>query len=141
MTTSAWIQNLDFYAVSTVFPPVSVSNGCRNVGIGAIDRPGKDLVANLSSGYKQRLALAAAIIADPELVFLDEPTSGVSPNSRRQFFEIIKTLAEKGTTVIVTIISWMKLSVATDRLYQPRPAHGLDAPDQLKQQFIEGLYG
>jgi ABC-2 type transport system ATP-binding protein len=61
-----------------------------------------ELVANLSGGWKQRLALGCAIIARPAIVFLDEPTSGVSPTGRRLFFNIIQELANKGTTIMVT---------------------------------------
>lgn len=62
----------------------------------------KELAANLSSGWRQRLALGCALISRPALVFLDEPTSGVSPTSRRMFFNIIEELAQAGTTVMVT---------------------------------------
>ena len=62
----------------------------------------KELAANLSSGWRQRLALGCALISRPSLVFLDEPTSGVSPTSRRIFFSIIEDLAQAGTTVMVT---------------------------------------
>ncbi len=56
----------------------------------------------LPTGIRQRAALAAAIAHQPQLLFLDEPTSGVDPRSRMQFWELIKTLARRGTTVLVT---------------------------------------
>lgn len=62
----------------------------------------RELAGHLSGGWKQRLALGCAIIARPSLVFLDEPTSGVSPTSRRMFFDIIQKLVQEGTTVVVT---------------------------------------
>jgi len=56
----------------------------------------------LSTGWKQRLALGCAIIHEPPILFLDEPTSGVDPISRRQFWDIIYQLSEKGVTIFVT---------------------------------------
>jgi ABC-2 type transport system ATP-binding protein len=61
-----------------------------------------ELAAHLSGGWKQRLALGCSILHQPPLVFLDEPTGGVDPKSRRLFWDIIYSLAEAGTTIMVT---------------------------------------
>ena len=61
-----------------------------------------DLVATLSGGRRQRLALGCSIMHDPAILFLDEPTGGVDPKARRQFWDVIYELASKGTTVMVT---------------------------------------
>lgn len=61
-----------------------------------------ELAANLSGGWRQRLAFACAMVHRPPLLLLDEPTSGVDPVSRRQFWKLLYTLAEGGTTILVT---------------------------------------
>lgn len=69
--------------------------------IGLLERRAQ-LAGSLPGGYRKRLALACTLLHDPQMLFLDEPTSGVDPLSRREFWEIIVGLAEEGTTVMVT---------------------------------------
>src|SRR5207253_10091490 len=59
-------------------------------------------VVKLSGGQKQRLALACAVVGDPELLFLDEPTTGLDPQSRRQLWELLAELKALGRTIILT---------------------------------------
>jgi ABC-2 type transport system ATP-binding protein len=59
-------------------------------------------VDKLSGGQKQRLAVATALVGDPELLFLDEPTTGLDPQSRRSLWEVIRSIRERGRTVVLT---------------------------------------
>ncbi len=70
-------------------------------GLGLADRS-KQLAGELSGGWKQRLALAAAMLHDPDLLLLDEPTAGVDPKARRDFWDEIRHLSRAGVTVLVS---------------------------------------
>ena len=67
-----------------------------------LDEKRKGRVGQLSGGQKQRLALACALVADPELFFLDEPTTGLDPQSRRQLWNLIEGMKQAGRTVVIT---------------------------------------
>lgn len=62
----------------------------------------KSLIRNLSGGQRRRLDVALGIIGSPELLFLDEPTTGFDPEARRHFWELVQTLREDGTTILLT---------------------------------------
>jgi ABC-2 type transport system ATP-binding protein len=67
-----------------------------------LEKAANDLVRSIPLGWKQKLAFSVALLHDPKVVFLDEPTSGVDPITRRQFWEMIYEAAHHGTTVLVT---------------------------------------
>ncbi len=97
------------------------------------------LVATLAGGWKQRLALGAAILHRPAVLFLDEPTSGVDPGSRRRFWELIHTLAQDGVSVLVST-HYMDEAEYCDRVALIN--HGrliaLGTPTQLKRHALGG---
>jgi ABC-2 type transport system ATP-binding protein len=67
-----------------------------------LEKAERELVRSIPLGWKQKLAFSVALLHDPKVVFLDEPTSGVDPITRRQFWELIYEAAHRGTTVLVT---------------------------------------
>ena len=97
--------------------------------------PGDTLVKNLPSGVKQQLSLAATLLHDPEIIFLDEPTSGVSPSVRKKFWSLIRSLAKKAKTVIVTT-HYMDEAGQCGRIALMRAGRliALDSPSGLKKE-------
>lgn len=94
------------------------------------------LVGSLPLGWKQKLAFSAALIHEPRVVFLDEPTSGVDPLTRRQFWELIYQAAADGVTLMVTT-HFMEEAEYCDRLSMMVDGRieALDTPAQLKKQY------
>jgi ABC-2 type transport system ATP-binding protein len=96
----------------------------------------KQQVGSLPLGWKQRLAFSVALLHDPRIVFLDEPTGGVDPITRRQFWEMIYKAAALGVTVFVTT-HYMDEAEYCDRvsIMVNGKIEALDTPGALKQQF------
>ena len=94
------------------------------------------LVASLPLGWKQKLAFSVSIFHEPGIVFLDEPTGGVDPATRRQFWELIYDAAEKGITVFVTT-HYMDEAEYCDRIsiMVDGKIKALGTPDELKREF------
>jgi len=97
------------------------------------------LVRDLPGGIKQQVALAAAILHDPEVVFLDEPTAGVSPAARERFWALIRDLAGRGKTLFVTT-HYMDEAEQCDRIALMRAGGivALDTPARLKAETFPG---
>ncbi len=96
-------ENLSFYARVYEVPRAQRAGRiAQMVRMADLTERERQLAGTLSGGYRQRLALACALVHAPRLIFLDEPTAGVDPVSRRNFWGLIRRLADHGTTILVT---------------------------------------
>jgi len=94
------------------------------------------LVGSLPLGWKQKIAFSVSLLHEPKIVFLDEPTGGVDPITRRQFWEMIYKSANKGTTIFVTT-HYMDEAEYCDRvsIMVNGKIEALDTPKRLKEQY------
>lgn len=130
-------ENLEFYAgVYGVRDRRSLAEILELMGLHGLER---ERVASLSTGWRQRLALGTAIVHQPQLLFLDEPTSGVDPLARRNFWDLIYTLVDKGVTVFVTT-HYMDEAEYCTRVGIMRNGHllAIDSPAVLKEDTLRG---
>ena len=101
-----------------------------------LDNIKNELIQSLPLGWKQKLAFSVAIIHEPEIVFLDEPTGGVDPITRRQFWELIYETADQGITVFVTT-HYMDEAECCNRIsiMSAGLIEAIGSPSQLKQKY------
>lgn len=135
-------ENLDFAGALRKIPPEALEKRVAELfaTIG-FDQPRGMLVRDMAGGYKQELSLAVALLHDPEVVFLDEPTAGVSPAARARFWGLIRAIAGSGKTVFVTT-HYMDEAEQCGRIALMRDGKliALDAPEGLKDRaFPEPL--
>jgi ABC-2 type transport system ATP-binding protein len=117
----------------------------------------KSKFKDLSGGQKQRFSIATTLINDPKIIFLDEPTTGLDPQARRNLWDLIKTIRAKGTTVIITthymdeaevlcdriaiIDSGKIIALATpDKLIDDLVASGFERPKEVKKANLEDVF-
>jgi ABC-type multidrug transport system ATPase subunit len=133
-------ENLDFFA--TIFNTTVEKNYHLIKDIYVQLEPFKKRRAGkLSGGMKQKLALCCALIHQPTVLFLDEPTTGVDPVSRKEFWVMLRRLKEKGITIIVST-PYMDEAVRCDRiaLIQHGKILSIDTPENISASFPDRLY-
>ena len=133
-------ENLNFFA--TVFNTTVVENYELIKDIYVQIEPFKDRRAGkLSGGMKQKLALCCALIHKPRVLFLDEPTTGVDPVSRKEFWDMLKNLKMQGITIIVST-PYMDEASLCDRiaLIQHGKILSVDTPENMIKNYPEQLY-
>jgi ABC-2 type transport system ATP-binding protein len=93
----------------------------------------------LSGGQKQRFSIATTLINNPKIIFLDEPTTGLDPQARRNLWELIKQIRDNGTTVIITTHYMDEAEVLCDRvaIVDSGKIIALDSPDKLIDKLVE----
>lgn len=131
-------ENLSFYAgVYGVRNQKRLDEVLDLVGLQSLQ---KERVSNLSTGWRQRLALGTAIVHRPRLLFLDEPTSGVDPIARRSFWDLIYELVTRGVTAMVTT-HYMDEAEYCGRVGIMRKGAllAMDTPSALKESSLPGL--
>jgi ABC-2 type transport system ATP-binding protein len=133
-------ENLDFYANLYGVPRDKVKPRIAElVEMAGLHEHQKQLTRALSGAWRQRLALACAIVHEPPMLFLDEPTAGVDPVSRREFWEMIYQLAGQGVSVLATThyMDEAEFCNIIGMMYRSRLI-ALDNPDSLKE-VMEGV--
>jgi ABC-2 type transport system ATP-binding protein len=103
------------------------------IGLVQLEEKRQARVGGLSGGQKQRLALACALIGDPDLLFLDEPTTGLDPQARRQMWDLVERLKKAGRTIVLTTHYMEEAERLCDRvaIVDHGKVIALDTPQQL----------
>jgi ABC-2 type transport system ATP-binding protein len=131
-------ENLAFYAgVYGIRDRARLEEVLDLIGLRSLEA---ERVSDLSTGWKQRLALGTSIVHRPRLLFLDEPTSGVDPTARRAFWDLIYTVVADGVTALVTT-HYMDEAEYCGRVGIMRDGKllAMDSPSALKQHALPGL--
>jgi len=134
------VENLRFFAGLYSVPPADIPERMAwAVHMAGLDGRERAITGSLAVGWKQRLALGCAVLHKPPVIFLDEPTSGVDPVTRQQFWELIHQMAEDGVTVFVTT-HYMDEAEYCNRLVMIDRGKivAMGTPTELKTNFMRG---
>jgi ABC-2 type transport system ATP-binding protein len=134
------LENLEFYAGVYDIPQSEEKERIGEVlHMAGLENRTKAFTRELSGGWRQRLALGCALIHKPPLLFLDEPTSGVDPVARREFWDLIYQLAAGGTTIFITTHYMDEAEHCTKVAFMYRSKLlALDTPAGLKSTYLNG---
>src|SRR4051812_23011049 len=141
LQTSGYYPNLNLLELIELFA------GLYNRNVNAMDLldmvnlrdKAKAKVKELSGGQKQRFSIATTLINDPRIIFLDEPTTGLDPQARRNLWDLVSQIRSKGTTVIITTHYMDEAEFLCDRvaIVDSGKIISLGAPDQLIDELVE----
>ena len=129
-------ENLKFFGGAYGMRPKRIAERMKTVlRMFNLEGREEDVAGQLPGGYKQRLAMAAGLLHEPKILFLDEPTSGIDPLARRTFWRQITALAAKGTTIIITT-HFMDEAEYCDRMMiqDQGKTIALGTPDEVRKQ-------
>lgn len=132
-------ENIDFYSgIYRISAHKKIERKEWAIEMAGLTEHRHSKTGTLSSGWKQRLSLGCAVLHEPPIIFLDEPTSGVDPMSRRQFWELIYELAGRGITIFVTT-HYMDEAEYCDRigLVYRGELIALGSPEKLKTELMK----
>ena len=134
------LENLQFYAGVYDVPESEEAGRINEVlHMAGLQNRTRVFTRELSGGWRQRLALSCALIHKPPLLFLDEPTSGVDPVARREFWDLIYELASNGTTIFITTHYMDEAEHCTRVAFMYRSKLlALDTPAGLKSTYLKG---
>ena len=113
-------------------------NNFEMLALVGLETRGKSKYKELSGGQKQRFSIATTLINKPKLVFLDEPTTGLDPQARRNLWDLIKEIRSKGTTVVITTHYMDEAEILCDRvaIIEKGKIISLDSPEKLIDKLI-----
>ncbi|TCJ19137.1 ABC transporter ATP-binding protein [Flaviaesturariibacter flavus] len=141
------LQTSGFYPNLSLTNLVSLFNGLYNKSVDPLELldsvnlrdKAKAKFKELSGGQKQRFSIATTLINDPKIIFLDEPTTGLDPQARRNLWDLVRSIRDRGTTVILTTHYMDEAEYLCDRvaIVEAGQIVALSSPDQLIDQLVE----
>lgn len=142
------LQSSGFYPQLNLIELIELFSGLYNRPVDAMELlqsvnlvdKAKSKVKELSGGQKQRFSVATTLINNPKIIFLDEPTTGLDPQARRNLWELIRQIRDRGTTVIITTHYMDEAEYLCDRvaIIDSGKIVALSTPDQLIDNLVAG---